>query len=193
MINRASPAFNLDTKLVFDVLSNQFTSRLNMNLREDKGWSYGIWSYLSAYDTQSGYVFGGNVQIDKTTAALAEIQAEIQAIVEKKPITAVEIDKVINQNLLTMAGSGETNGQLLGFAATQYQAGYDDNYIHTLPDLLQATGLVQARETAKKVVQPDHIVWVLVGDLEKIEPAIRALGIAPVEILNVRGEKQPKP
>src|SRR3546814_5477059 len=98
-----------------EVIGGSFTSRLNMNLREDKHWSDGARSMLADAEGQRPWLAYAPVQIDKTAESLAEIQREISSYIDGEvPATQAEVEKIVANNLRSQPGAYETAGSVLG-------------------------------------------------------------------------------
>jgi zinc protease len=169
------------------ILGGDFTSRINMNLREDKGWSYG--SRTQAIEARGPriYTVGAPVQTDKTKEAMIEIQKELTGIVGDRPVTEEELTKAQAGLTLSLPGRWETSAAIANGLAEIVQFGLDERYWDTYGDLVGATKVSDVSETAKTVVIPDDVVWVVVGDREKIEPGIRELGWGEVRVIDATG------
>jgi zinc protease len=158
-----------------------------MNLREDKGWSYG--SRTQAIEARGPriYTVGAPVQTDKTKEAMIEIQKELTGIVGDRPVTEEELTKAQAGLTLSLPGRWETSAAIANGLAEIVQFGLDERYWDTYGDLVGATKVSDVSETAKTVVIPDDVVWVVVGDREKIEPGIRELGWGEVRVIDATG------
>jgi zinc protease len=169
------------------ILGGDFTSRINMNLREEKGWSYG--SRTNVFDAEGPrlYTVVAPVQTDKTKESLDEIRKELAGIVGDRPVTDEELAKAQAGLTLSLPGRWETSAAIANGLAEIVQFGLDDKYWDTYGDLVRGTKIPDVAETAKAVVIPDDVVWVVVGDREKIEPGIRELGIGEVTVIDASG------
>jgi zinc protease len=166
-----------------DILGGAFTSRLNMNLREDKHWSYGaraaVWS---ARGPQVFSAYAG-VQTDKTAESVAEFVKELNDILGGRPITADELSRAQNNLTLTLPGKNESTGDLSSSLAVLVGAQLDDSYYQDFVKRVRALSPADAQAAAALVLKPQSLTWVIVGDLSQIEAPIRALNIAPVSII----------
>ncbi|MEP9360222.1 pitrilysin family protein [Sphingomonas sp. KR3-1] len=171
-----------------DLLGGNFTARLNMNLREDKGWTYGASSYLA--EARGPQVFGvaTSVQTDKTAEALAEIDKEIRGIRKDKPATQAELDLLSKGEVLALPGRFETNNAMVGYLQYVNRFGRPYDWITTLPAQYAALRTDTITSTAQ-AIHPDALTWVIVGDLSKTEAKIRALKLGPVEVWDAEGHK----
>jgi zinc protease len=170
-----------------EVLGQSFTSRINMNLREDKHWSYGANSRLLDARGQRPFVVAAPVQTDKTKESLAEIRRELEGIVGDRPPTADELKVAKDKRILTLPGRWETNDAVAAAIAQIVRFGLPDDYWRTYPAELLSLGLPQVERAAHEVVHPGQVVWVVVGDRAKIEPGIRELGLGSIQVIDADG------
>jgi zinc protease len=164
-------------------LGGMFTSRINMNLREDKHWSYGARSILLDAVHQRPFITYAAVQADKTSESIAEIRKELKDLVESRPLTEDELNKAKANLTLELPGSRETLNALSEDMVRIATFGLPDNYFIEYPEKVRALTPEVIADTAKTVVRPESLTWVVVGDLSKIREPIEALGIGDVEIV----------
>ncbi len=169
-------------------LGGGFESRLNMNLREDKGWSYGYRSGISP-NASGDMTFrtNGQVQTDKTAASMMEIKRELEEFVGDHPATASEIDRIKLNRTRSLPGSFATNGGFLGSMRTSASFGLPLDYAESSAERVAAVTLGRVHASAKDVVDPEKLIWVVVGDLEQIEDEVRALAYGDVEVWDAYG------
>ncbi len=165
-----------------------FTSRLNMNLREDKRWAYGAQSLLMDAQGQRPFLFYAPVQTDKTAESAAEVLKEARAVIGSKPLTVAEIAKIKDQSIRSLPGSYETTADVLG--AMQGIVLYDrpDDYVQTMKSRLEGISPAAAEAAIREIVKPDAMTWVIVGDLKKIEAPVRALNLGEVQVIDADGK-----
>lgn len=164
------------------VLGGSFTSRINMNLREDKHWSYGAHALVSDARGQRPFIAYSNVQMDKTKESIQEVVKELTGITTEKPPTADELTKAKQSKTLELPGSWETIGAVGGSIADIVQYGLPDDYFRTYSGKIRSLTDKDVAEAAKIVVHPNQITWVVVGDRAKIEASLKELGY---EIKNI--------
>ena len=165
-----------------DILGGQFTARVNMNLREDKGWAYGAYTFLQDARGQRPYLVYAPVQTDKTKESLAELVKELNAFKGARPATAEELKRAIDNNTRSLPGSFETSGDVLGSLTSSNRFGRPWNYPATLKDQYEALNLGDIAAAAAETVHPESLVWVIVGDRAKIEAGVASLGLGPIEV-----------
>ncbi len=169
------------------ILGNAFTSRVNMNLREDKHWSYGAGTFILDSRGQGPFVAFGPVQADKTKESMVELDKELRGILEAKPITEDELVKAQKSQTLSLPGNWETLDSVAGSLGEMVRYGLPDDYFTTYPANVRALKLADVQAAAHEAVHPDDMVWVVVGDRAKIESSIRDLGWGDVQIIDPDG------
>ena len=169
------------------ILGGAFTSRLNMNLREEKHWSYGAGAFVWSAKGQRPFIAYAPVQTDKTKESMLEMDKELRAILASRPITSVELANAQKNQTLALAGSWETVGAVVGSIGEIVRYGLPDDYFSTYPAKVRSLQLTELSSVAGKVVHPDQLVWVVVGDRAKIEPSIRELGWGDIRLLDADG------
>jgi len=167
-------------------LGGAFVSRLNLNLREDKHWSYGAGSFFFDARGQRPFVAYAPVQTDKTKESLVEIAKELRAIRSDRPVTADELKFAKDKRTLTLSGRWETAGAVAGSLGEIVRFGYDDRYFETYAGKVQALSLADVA-AATKVLDPDRMIWVVVGDRSKVEAGIRELNLGELRVIDADG------
>jgi zinc protease len=183
----SSAANRLETDTMNNVLGGTFTSRINMNLREDKHWSYGARSSLPDALGGRPWLLSAPVQTDKTVEAMREIQREIAEFVGDRPATGEEITKIRNRDVRALSGRYETNASVSGAIAEMIIFGWPDDYVRSLKSRLEAQTDEAVRAAARESLDPGQMTWVVIGDLKTIEQPIRALGLGEVRVLDADG------
>jgi predicted Zn-dependent peptidase len=170
-----------------DVLGGEFSSRLNMNLREDKHWAYGAYSFTANALGQRPWIAFAPVQIDKTVESLKEMQREINEYVTgAKPATPAEVDKVKATQIRGLPGSFETARAVLGAIGGIVRYDRPDDYV--VRRMHEIEGMTPAQvKAAAATLDPNALTWVVVGDLSKIEQPIRALNMGDVTVVDANG------
>jgi len=173
---------NVAISAMNDVIGGQFSARVNMNLREEKGWAYGAYTFFQGARGQRPWMVYAPVQTDKTKDSLAELIRELNDYKTTRPATAAEIDRVILSNTRSLPGAFETADDVLGSLVSSARYGRPWDYPATLTPRYEALDADEITAAANEVIHPESLVWLVVGDREKIEADIRALGIGDVEI-----------
>ena len=186
-----APPKNNDQEIAIEalneVLGGSFNARINMNLREDKHWSYGARSLLIEAEGQRPFLVYAPVQTDKTSESMAEIRRETTEIRGERPPTPDEVSRAKDKSTLTLAGRWETANAVADSLEEMVRFGLPDDYWNSYPDKVRALSDSQISEAATDVVQPEGMVWVVVGDRAKIEEGIRSLGYGEIILMDADG------
>jgi predicted Zn-dependent peptidase len=177
----------LEIETMNNVLGGTFTSRINMNLREDKHWSYGARSNLPEALGERPWLLSAPVQTDRTVEAMREIEREVVEFVGARPATSEEITKIRNRDVRALSGQFETNAAVSGAIGQMVTFGRPDDYVRTLKARIEAQTDDGVRAAAKESLDPSRMTWVVIGDLKKIEQAIRDLRLGEVKVLDADG------
>jgi zinc protease len=169
------------------VLGGNFIARMNMNLREDKHWAYFARTFIVDARGQRPFFAITPVQTDKTKESVAEVLKELEGILGVIPITEDEVGRAKAAQTLTLPGRWEAMSAVMSSVAEIVRFGLPDDYYHTYADSIRAVDLNDVETAADTVVHPGNLVWVVVGDREKIEPTLRELGIGEIQVLNPDG------
>ncbi len=173
--------------VVNDIFGGNFSSRINMNLREDKHWSYGVGSRLLPALGERPFFSYSPVQTDKTKESMAELVAEYKNIVGDKPITETELKDEQSNATLGLPGTFETVQQLSGAYGTILQYNLPEDYYNTYTQRVLGVTSDAANAIAKKYILPRHLIWLVVGDMSKVEAGIRELNIGEVHKIDADG------
>jgi len=170
------------------VLGGDFSSRVNMNLREDKHWSYGAYTFLRDARGQRPFLAYAPVQTDKTKEALIELDKELRGIIKGRPIEPAELARAQASLTLTLPGSWETMSALAGSIGNIVTYGLDDRYYDTFAEKVRAQTVEGVTRVAGEVLHPDQLVWVVVGDRSKIEAGLRELKLGEIKLIDTEGK-----
>jgi predicted Zn-dependent peptidase len=163
-----------------DVLGGSFLSRMNMDVRETKGWSYGVSGGVSLHQRIAPYVVSAPVQADRTGDAIAAIRSDMRDFLTTKPVTDEELKRTITNLTDALPGEFETGEAVLTAMETQALLNRPDNYYELLQRQYEGLTKAQLDAALRGVVNPDGFVWVVVGDAAKVKPQLEKLGI-PVQ------------
>ena len=169
------------------VLGGSFTSRINMNLREDKGWSYGARSMVLDAAGPRFFLAYAPVQSDKTAESVAEMHRELNEVVGDRPLTGDELARAQNGLTLTLPGRWETLSSVAGSVTeiVQYDLPYD--YYDTYEQTVRALTADDLRPAGSAIVRPGNQVWVVVGDRAQVEKGLRDLNIGDIRYIDGDG------
>ena len=175
----------IDIDLMNRVIGGSFTSRLNMNLREDKSWSYGVRARLSQYKGPRPMLVYAPVQTDKTIPSIQEIIREYDEYLSSNPAKDEELEAIVKDLSLGLIGDYETFGALMSGLSGIVSQGRDDNYIDTLPTKYRSMTIDDINSAAKRYLDPSIWTWVIIGDLSKIEEGIEELNLGKIEVITL--------
>ncbi|CAN5205690.1 pitrilysin family protein [soil metagenome] len=164
------------------------TSRLNRNLRLDKHWSYGTSGALRDARGQRIFLVLAPVQTDKTKESIIEVKKEIADVAGNRPVMGEEFESIMRNMTLRLPGRFETLSSLEAAAIDLVNYDLPDNYWANYGAKMRGLTEAQLSAAGKKFVRPDEIIWLVVGDVSKIESGIRSLGYGEVIKLNADGE-----
>jgi zinc protease len=186
---RANPQ-EIAIEAMNDSLGGTFGARLNMNLREDKHWSYGTRTVLRDARSQRPFYAIAPVQTDKTKESLVEMNKEFRGIVGDHPITTVELTKIQENETLKLPGSRETLTALGQSIVDLVQFGLPDDYYETYAGKVHALTTADVNGAAKEVVHPDNLIWIVIGDRAKIEAGVREVNLGEFRLMDTNGKVQ---
>jgi predicted Zn-dependent peptidase len=180
-------ANDLEIQTMNGAFGGTFTSRLNMNLREDKHWAYGAFSFLRPALGQRPFMLYAPVQTDKTAASVAEMLREAKGVIGGQPLTHAEISKIKVGDVRSMPGGYQTTSAVMGALQGIVQYHRPDDYVQTLKSRIEAQSDTSVEAAAKEIIHPDQLTWVIVGDLKTIEAPVRALKLGDMQVLDADG------
>ena len=164
------------------IFGGQFAARLNMNLREDKGYSYGYTSSIDWFTGPSALLAGGGVQPAVTKEALVETLKEFAEIRGPRPVTTEEFDNAKDGILRGLPSQFETQSQMLQQLTRLVVFDLPDDYFTRLADSLRAVSLEDVNRVARERLDDSHLKVVVVGDKAAVEPGLRELGLPIVPV-----------
>jgi zinc protease len=170
-----------------DVLGGAFTSRINMNLREDKAWSYGADTAIVDTRAQRPFLAIAPVQADKTAEAMLEIKKELDDYVGSRRASAEEVATSKNGSILALPGRWETARAVARDIASLVRFRLPDDYWSSYAQSVAALDAAEVNAAAQRFLAPGKLTWVVVGDLGVIADKVRALGLGDVSIVDVDG------
>jgi zinc protease len=163
--------------LASQVVGDGFLSRLNADLRESKGWTYGVRAAIPGAAGQRALVVQTQVQADRTADSVRVILDQLTAFPASRPVDEVELQRVTEGNVRGLPNRFETNAQVLGALLANQLYGRDDRYQARLPELYRAVDAAAIDTAARSYLQPNDFTIVVVGDRKVIEPQVGALGM----------------
>lgn len=171
-----------------DLLGGTFISRLNMNLREDKHWSYGASSNrfpaINNMRGQRPFMVAAPVQSDKTAESLKEMIRELKEILGERPVTDEEWDRAKSTNIKQLPGSWENTGSLLYALDVLVAKGYDQDFYQNYSEKFEKANIKDLAKHIPSWVDPSGYNWIVIGDADRIGEALEAiegLEIVPID------------
>jgi zinc protease len=169
------------------ILGGQFQSRLNANIREQKGYSYGVNSAFSYGKGPGAFRAGGSIFSAKTDAALIEFMKELKGIVGERPITDEEI-KTAKESLIQSLPQRFASVSAISNAINSLVVqGLPDDYYQTYATKVSAVTKEDLLRVAKQYIDLNHLAIVIVGDRAKVEEPLKATGVAPITVIDIEG------
>lgn len=165
-------------------LGGAFSSRINLNLREDKGYTYGARSNFSANQYYGNYTFSGNIKKEATDSSIMEVMKELKNF-KSGGITDEELTFTKSSILLSEALQYETPRQKLGFLANIVDYGLPKGYTAEQMKIVNSLTKEQINELAAKYIEPEHMLIVVVGHAYKVKPGLDKLGYGKVKVITV--------
>jgi zinc protease len=164
------------------------TSRLNRNLRLDKHWSYGTGAVMQGARGQRPFYVFAPVQTDKTKESMIEVEKELRGVAGERPLAGEEFASIMRNQTLSLPGRFETLESLVGAATDLVRFGYPDDYFANYARNVRALDEAALNGAAKKFIRPAEIIWIVIGDLRKVEAGVRELGYGEVVRLDADGK-----
>lgn len=174
--------------VLHEILGGAISSRLMMNIREEKHWAYFAFNSIFNTNGQQMHVALTSVQIDKTKEAIQEIIKEYKEIGTTRPPTEKELSSIQKMMVQSLAGRWESNQSVLWTYLDLFVYKKPGSYWKDYADKVNAVTSDDIKKTAQKVLRPEKLMWVIMGDREKIESSLKTLGW---EIKVVDGDGNP--
>lgn len=176
-------------ELANKIYGGSFTSRINMNIREEKGWSYGVRSSLSSAVGTRLWQISAQVQTEKTAAAITELLNELSSLSGDRSFTTDELTAVRNQSVRSLSRATATTNSMLSYVLTVLSHDLPDDFIERREAAYGEVSISDMTAAMQKHIEADQLVWFIAGDIAKIEDEVRALNLGPLEIWNADGER----
>ncbi len=165
-----------------DALGGSFLSRINTDLRETRGWSYGARGSFAQAEYAAPYIVSAPVQADKTGPSIASLKNDVAEFVTTKPLTQAEFDRAITGAVRALSGNFETSGAVLGAMQGNDLYRRPDDYYARITQRYRAMTRDQLDQSIRRVIDPNKLIWVVVGDAKVVRPQLDSLGL-PVEVI----------
>ena len=170
-----------------EIIGGSFVSRINMNLREDKAWSYGARTGLSTSIFQREFTVSAPVQVDKTAESLSEINRELTEFLSGRTAEEEEFKLALERRIRSLSSSFQTGQSLLGSLTSSDYLNRPWNHPVLYGEALNRVTLDEVRRAAGKLIHPERLTYVIAGDLSVMEDSVRALGLGEVIVIDAEG------
>jgi zinc protease len=187
-VARATPDYAA-LEVMNATLGGVFSSRINMNLREEKGYTYGAYSGFAYRRAAGPFLVRAGVRTDATAPSVTEIFKEIGRITAE-PVSADELSLSRDALSLSLPGRFETTFQTVNSFANVFIYDLGADYYSRLPGMLREVTAENVETVAKKYLVPGKMVVVAVGDRARIEPELKKLGLGAIELRDAEGERR---
>lgn len=177
-----------DFSMLNDVFASGFTSRINLNLRENKNWTYGVHCQLVNDLGERIHTVQTAVQADRTAAAMQEIFDEYRAIITDRPVTTSELQEAKTAALLSLHSAIEGLDGLNNLLSYLMRYRLPDDYWQRYQEQLSQTTIDTVNLLAKELFNPETLTWVVAGDWSVIRESIQALGFGDIQIIHDDGD-----
>lgn len=168
-----------------DVLGASEQGRLFRDLRDTKGWSYGVYGGPQASAKSVAYMLSAPVQADRTGNSLTAISGDIGDFLGAKGVTSDELERTITKSVNELPGQFETSAAVLQAMMRSDLLGRPDDYYVTLPARYRAQTVTTLDQAARAAINPKGFTWVVVGDASKVRPQLEKVGL-PIEVVEAK-------
>ena len=165
-----------------DVMGGSFLSRMNSDLRETKGWSYGMYSAINSYENRTSFILNAPVQADRTGDSVVAIISQMHDFLGAKGTTAAELERTTNGSVRELPGQFETSDAVLGSMQRIVWLNRPDDYWEKLPARYKAMTSADLDAAARATLDPAKLTWIVVGDAATVKPQLAKTGL-PVEMM----------
>ncbi|MDA0204828.1 MAG: pitrilysin family protein [Acidobacteria bacterium] len=169
------------------ILGGDFASRINQNIREEKHWSYGARTMFLDAKGPRPFLLYAPVQADKTKETLQELDLELRGALGLKHFTDDELNQAKNNATLSLPGSFETKLAVIGAMQDILIYGLPEDHFNTYSDRINAVTIAEAEAAAKRILDPDRVIWIVVGDAATTEGPLSELGWGPIRHMDAEG------
>jgi zinc protease len=185
-VGRATPDYAA-LEVMNSELGGLFSSRINLNLREEHGYTYGASSMFVFRRSQGYFLSGGGIRTDATAPAVTELFKEIRRMIET-PMTAAELNLAKDSQSRSLPGLFEASNEAAAAFSDIFLYDLPPDYYEKLPERFSAVTAADAEAVAKKYLHPDQMILICVGDRAKIEPELKKLELGAIEIRDADGK-----
>jgi zinc protease len=185
-VGRATPDYAA-LEVMNSELGGLFSSRINLNLREEHGYTYGASSSFVYRRSQGYFAAGGGIRTDATAPAVSELLKEIRRMIDT-PMTVDELALAKDSQSRSLPGMFEASSEAAGALAEIFLYDLSPDYYANLPERLSSVTAADAEAVAKKYLHPEQMILICVGDRAKIEPELKKLDLGAIELRDADGK-----
>ncbi|MCJ7420987.1 M16 family metallopeptidase [Sphingomicrobium astaxanthinifaciens] len=167
----------VDVNAANEALGGSFLSRINMDLRETKGWSYGVRGRVQRNDADVSYLFTAPVQADRTADSILALQQQTRAFLGEDGVREEELVRIVNSNIASLPGQFETSAAVLQGIRANVDLGRPMDYYETLSERYRGQTRTSLDSAIRGILDPEDFLWVIVGDAAVVGPQLDAAGI----------------
>nr|WP_255554599.1 pitrilysin family protein [Sphingomicrobium sp. B8] len=160
-----------------EALGGNFLARLNMDLRETKGWSYGVRGAIQRTDETVGYIVNAPVQTDKTAESIKALDYQIRNFLEDEGVKPEELSRIQAANISALPGQFETSAAVLGAMVQNDELGRPDDYYEKLSEVYAAQTQESLDKALRDILDPDAFTYIVVGDVDEVIPQLEEAGL----------------
>ncbi|HUG73247.1 MAG TPA: pitrilysin family protein, partial [Steroidobacteraceae bacterium] len=166
-----------------EVLGGNFLSRINMDLREDKGWSYGVRGSVNRLEHRLPYLLRAPVQADRTGDAIRALKVHFKDFAGSKGVSPAELARTINGRVRELPGSFETSASVMSQMQQDVLYQRPADYAETLAARYRTFDAAALDGAVRGAIDPDGFTWVVVGDKTRVLPQLEALKL-PLTVID---------
>ena len=170
-----------------NILGGDFTSRINMNLREDKHWAYGAGGFVMGAQHERPFLVYAPVQTDKSAESVTELRKELSEFVSTRPATREELEKTKTNQVLALPGQWETNAAVNNSLYNLVKYDLPNDYYQNYDANVRNLSLEDVQTVSEKIVKPEEVNWFIVGDKSKIAANLDKLGFDQIIEIDADG------
>lgn len=168
-----------------EALAGAFLARINMELRERRGWSYGAGGGPILVEHQVPYLIQAPVQADRTGESIAATIEQVRAFLTSNGVQPNELNQIILGNTRQLPGQFQTSSAVLGALMSNALYRRPDNYWEIIADRYRGMTAEMLDQAARRYIDPDNFVWIVVGDAQRVRPQLESLGM-PIEVMTLQ-------
>jgi zinc protease len=188
VINKSGKDDLVTLRQANDVMGGGFLSRMNGDLRETKGWSYGMYSAINGNENRTSFILNAPVQADRTGDSVVAILGQMRDFLGSKGTMATELERTVNGAVRELPGQFETSDSVLGAMQRIVWLNRPNDYYAKLPARYKALTTGDLDAAARSTLDPAKLTWVIVGDAASVKPQLAKTGLTVEMMPAPKGE-----